>query len=105
MYLVTGNALNNPTPNQRLFQVISEQTNTIDNIKLYIENTMLDVASYKLSLRLQDLEAQLDSLKNIYNQIYISDNYLIDKPSLQLIHNAYDSLKVHFQNFQLQANQ
>ncbi len=105
MYLITGNALNNPSPDPKLLQIISNQTNTIDNLKLYIENTMLDVASYKLSIKLQTLENQLDTLKNIYNQIYISNNYLIDEASLQVIHNAFDSLKLHYLTAKHQSNQ
>ncbi len=96
LYLITGNAIKNQDVSMQVYKIISQQATTIDKFKQYINNTLLDVESIDLSLELQSLSSQLDSIKAIYDQIYVSDNIAIDQNSMQTLHQAFGQFKKHF---------
>ena len=96
LYLITGNAIKNQNISMDVYKIISQQGSTIDKFKQYINNTLLDVESIDLSIELQNLSSQLDSIKTLYNQIYVSENIAIDLNSLQKLHQAYGRFKKYF---------
>ncbi len=96
MHLIIGNAINNHDIPFEVYRIIADQDQTIDKFQAYIDDAMLDIESFTLSADLQDLKAQLDTVKNYYQQVYISDNISIDPQSLQLLNSAYENLKTYF---------
>ncbi len=100
LYLITGNAIKNQNVSMQIYQIISQQSTTIDKFKQYINNTLLDVESIDLGIELQNLAAQLDSIKTVYDKIYVSDNIAIDQNSLQTLHQAFGQFKKYFAQIQ-----
>jgi len=98
MYLIIGNAIYNQDIPFEVYQIIAQQPQTIEKFEAYIDNSMLDLESFTLSADLLDLKTQLDSINNVYQRVYISDNISIAPQDLKILYNAYNSLKSYFAN-------
>ncbi len=93
IYLIIGNAMYDQNVPMDIYHTIAEQNQVIDKLNRFLNDNLLGVDDYNLSIALHGLINNLDSLKQTYNEIYISDNISIDRESLGKLYQAFAKLK------------
>ncbi len=93
IYLIIGNAIYNQDVPMDIYRTIAQQNQVIDKLKKFLDDNLLAVEDYNLSMALHKLINDLDTIKQTYQDIYISDNISIDQQSLHKLYNAYARFK------------
>ncbi len=93
IYLIIGNAMYNENAPMDIYRTIAQQDQVIDKLKTLLNDNLLAVDDYNLSMALHKLISDLDSIKQTYENVYVSDNISIDKSSLNELYKAMSRIK------------
>ncbi len=92
-YLMIGNAIYNQDVSTEIYENIADQQQTLKKLKTFINDNLLGVDDYNISVALHKLNNDLDTVARAYDEIYVSDNIAIDKNSLLKLYGAFRKLK------------
>ncbi len=96
IYLTIGNAIYNESVPMNIYRTIAQQDQVVDKLKRLLDDNLLAVEDYNLSLALHNVISDLDSIKQTYQDVYLSDNISIDKESLSKLYRAFARLKYKY---------
>ena len=96
MYLLTGTILVNQDVDLKVYQLVSDQYAVADSIKSLIEDSMIGVESFKVNESYQNFIEMLGELKEVYNEVYITDQVILDNEDMRKIFDIYASIRKRF---------